>query len=403
MQKYSKSISTLILVFAFTLNYGCTFSATKKAEEITNKPSDNELTIRQIIDKYYQKSYFYFGCTSKAEYLEAENSEAKIFLKEFSYNTPSNEFKQTSVYPEPNATWKADNYRQLLVMARENDQVVRAHCPISPQCSTWAKQDNRTAEELKSVMTYYMTNMSKELEANKDVVKWMDVVNETVVSTKLGDGTNNYLPGDWFGPLKGTDRWENPWLKIGQETDTELKVPIYIKTAFEIANKYAPSIKHLYNHNGRLEQEAWDKVKQTVLYLRSKGLRVDAIGWQAHVPVGFEKEAGTMEKLSNLIDWCYQNKLEFHITELDTKIGKDFDPKLLKEKENEIADTYGAIVETMLKKVGKGAVAINCWTLKDRVRKGEGYFAGLFDSELNPTPAYFRVKELLLKYAPKNK
>ncbi len=294
-------------------------------------------------------------------------------------------------------------------MARNNKQVVRSHGPISPQCSEWAREDRRTAAELKPVMVHYMTTLSKALEANKDVVKWMDVVNETVCpSTSKGIGYDarsssdniTYNAGDWFGPKQGSKAWENPWTIMGFETDSPLKAPVYIKLAFELANRYAPDIKKVYNQNGGMEEAAWDKVKQMVLYLRSQGLKVDAIGWQAHVTLGFEKVPGNLDKLTKLIDWCYSNNLEFHVTELDVKMGKNADFRLMKEKEAEIADTYGAIVEAMLKKVGKGAVAINCWSMKDRSSQIEMSFAGLFHTNSQPTPAYFRIKELLLKYAP---
>jgi GH35 family endo-1,4-beta-xylanase len=390
----------LLFISVLCVNHPLTLVAGGKK---TTPIADKDLTIRQIIDKYYSKSNFYFGCISKASYTDPGNPDAAIYLKEFSYNTPENEFKQRVVYPEPNAEWHDEDYRKLIEMARQNKQVMRAHSPISPQCSKWAMEDNRTPEELKSVMIHYMTNISKEIEANSDVLKWMDVVNETVATSKMDDTTYHYKAGDWFGPLLGTERWQNPWLIIGQETKTQLKVPTYIQLAFEIANLNAPHIKLLYNHNGGMEQEAWDKVKETVLYLRNKGLRVDALGWQAHVPCGFEKVEGNMDKLNKLIDWCYQNKLEFHVTELDVKMGKNIEPSVYIEKANEIADTYGAITETLLKKIGKGAVGINCWSMKHRTRKNEGCFAGLFDDQLKPTLAYFRIKEKLLKYATGNK
>lgn len=381
------------------------------SEKTSSINADKDLTIRRILDKYYSDSCFYFGCISKAKYLTDEGkAEREIFLKEFSYNTPENEFKQRVVYPEPNAKWHDSDYLQLIEMARNNKQVIRAHCPISPQCSNWVKEDDRTAEELKPVLIDFMTRICKQLEANKDVVKWMDVVNETVCPNTLkGIGYQaesksdniTYNSGDWFGPRSGTSGWENPWTIIGFENDSPLKIPTYIKLAFELANRYAPDIKKVYNHNGGMEDAAWDKVKNTVLYLRSKGLKVDAVGWQAHVPLGFEIVPGNMEKLNNLIDWCYTNNLEFHVTELDIKMGKDVDKGIFKEKKMEIAGTYGAIVEMMLKKIGKGAVAVNCWTMKDKINQNEDYFAGLYDTGLQPTPALLRIKELLLKYATK--
>jgi len=123
------------------------------------------------------------------------------------------------------------------------------------------------------------------------------------------------------------------------------------------------------------------------------------VGWQAHIPYGFEKGDGNMKRLNELIDWCYENDLEFHVTEIDIKMGKSVNGINFPEKAEEVADTYGAITEAMVKKIGKGAVTINCWAMKHRRRKTEGSFAGLFDDERKPTPAYYRIKKVLLKNA----
>ena len=109
-------------------------------------------------------------------------------------------------------------------------------------------------------------------------IKWMDVVNETVDKN-----------GEWFGPKPGTDQWENPWPKIGFDESHPLKTPFYITQAFEIANKNAPKIKQIINQHGDMGTAAWDKIKSLVKYLRDKGLRVDGIGFQAHIATGWEK------------------------------------------------------------------------------------------------------------------
>lgn len=390
---------TIILAGSLLIIYSC-----KNNDEVIPDPlyiTDKNLAIKEVLTKHYSTSTFYFGCISTNKFLETGNVQATIFNKEFSYNTPENQFKQAWVYIQPGAKWNSADYKGLINMARANKQVMRAHAPISPQSSKWAMDDARTPAELNSMATDFMTKMCKELEANSDVVKWLDVVNETVVASITSDSKYGYIVGDWFGPLLGTSAWENPWLIIGQENVTALKVPAYIETAFQIAKTHAPNVKKLYNQHGRsFDPAAWDKVKKTILYLRSKGYVVDALGWQAHVTPGFEKDPENIKGLNAIIDWCYYNKLEFHITELDVKLGI-VPETAFKTQEVAIADTYAAIVKVMLKKIGRGAVGINCWTFNDRASSGDGgATAGLYDKNNNPNLCYHAIKETLLKNTP---
>ena len=81
----------------------------------------------------------------------------------------------------------------------------------------------------------------------------MDVVNETVLRN-----------GSWFAEKPGNTKWENPWTQIGINEDG---YPKYIVRAFEIANKHAPNVKLVYNHNGGMEKVMWEKVIETIAYL----------------------------------------------------------------------------------------------------------------------------------------
>ena len=47
----------------------------------------------------------------------------------------------------------------------------------------------------------------------------------------------------------------------------------YIIRAFEIANQYAPNIKYVYNQHSGMEEVMWEKVLNTIIYLKNKGLR----------------------------------------------------------------------------------------------------------------------------------
>ena len=317
-------------------------------------------------------------------YEELNTIKEELFLKDFKYLTPANAAKQTRVHPEP-GVWNWDRIDEFVSFAKKNDVVVRLHGPISPQASKWAKADDRTAEELETNMTEFATEFAKHFN-DEPTVKWMDVVNETI----LRDGT-------WFGPKEGTDKWENPWLKMGLD---ENGFPLYILKAFEIATEHATNIKLVYNQNVGMESEVWDRVKETVLYLRSKGYRVDGLGWQAHLLLGANRTDfvdnidATMIKMADLIDWAHDHDLAFHITELDYLIrNEDLDKT---EEEREIQkEVYQKIVNVLVEKSANGEVTLNLWDVATREKKGTGVFQSIYDENFKPTPAYDVIRNAI--------
>ena len=313
-------------------------------------------------------------------YRELNTIKGKLFLKDFNYLTPANAAKQSRVHPNP-TVWKWQQIDDFINFSKKHNIQVRLHGPISPQASKWAKQDYRTAEELEAIMIEFTTAFAKKFN-NEPTVKWMDVVNETILPD-----------GKWFGPKKGTNKWENPWLKIGLD---ENGFPLYILKSFEIATKHATNIKLVYNQNAGMQKTLWDKLKKTVLYLRSKGYRVDGIGWQAHIGLSSSTKAlientdEELRKLSDLIDWAHENNLEFHVTELDYFIE---DNNKLVEGRKKQAEFYKKLIETLNEKTKSGVVTLNLWDLGVRTKKGkEGSFHSIYDSEFNPTPAYKSIK-----------
>lgn len=345
----------ILLVLVLTVLISCSSS-----KDVTKKPTlkDGKLLVGATLN-----------------YHELGTKKEELFLNDFKYLTPANAAKQSAIHPTPNA-WRWDKINDFIDFADKNDLVVRLHGPISPQASKWAKADHRTPKELERNLTEFATAFSKRFN-NEPSVKWMDVVNETILSN-----------GTWFGPKPGTDKWENPWLQIGLD---ENGYPLYILKAFEIATKYATNLKLVYNQNSGMDDALWDKLKKTILYLRSKGYRVDGIGWQGHLLLGAKREDfvdnidRTMEKLSALIDWAHQNNLEFHVTELDYLVKDDSELESEKKIQKEV---YQKIVDVLKSKVKNGVVTLNLWDLGVRHNKGKGEFQSIYDKNLNPTPAY---------------
>ena len=348
---------------------------------------DSGMQIQYLVPSYENISVFFeeknrlkIGAT--LNYHQLGTKKENLFLNDFNFLTPANAAKQARLHPRP-GIWQWDRIENFLQFAKNNDLIVRIHGPVSPQASKWAKEDHRTAAELENVMVNFMTQTTKRYNEESNV-KYMDVVNETILPN-----------GKWFGPRKGTHLWENPWLKMGLD---ENGYPNYIVRAFEIATANAPNVKLVYNQNGGMQSAMWERLKETVLYLRSKGLRVDGIGWQGHLNLSrstlqfIENSDHALNELSKLIDWAHANNLDFHVTELDYRVN---DMTNLSEELEFQAELYEKIIKVLQSKVNSGIVTLNLWDIGERLKKPSTFFQSIYDKDLNPTPAYQIIKKAL--------
>ena len=167
--------------------------------------SQNQISFKNIIKDYnYSIDSFFIGAS--LNHFQLNSQAENLFLNEFNYLTPANAFKQTIIHPRPNI-WKWEKCNDFINFANENNLVLRVHGPISPQSSKWVKDDERTKEELTLILGEYFIELCKKV--NKEsVVRWMDVVNETVLRN-----------GSWFAEKPGNTKWENPWTQIGINED----------------------------------------------------------------------------------------------------------------------------------------------------------------------------------------
>ncbi|SNR78238.1 Endo-1,4-beta-xylanase, GH35 family [Lutibacter agarilyticus] len=307
----------------------------------------------------------------------------KLYLDDgFKYLTPANAAKQQIVKRDnKESSWDWSWIDAHIAFAKKHNLEIRVHGPISPQVSEWTREDIRTAEELEKNMTDFLIASCKKYNV-EPTIKWMDVVNETITTT-----------GEYNPNKPGTDAWEVPFYKMGLDQNG---YPNYILKAFQLATEHAPNIKLVYNQNGGLQDALWDKLKKTVLYIRSKGHRVDGIGWQGHINY-FNKNVNgilvdpeeTVQKLSDLIDWAHANNLEFHITEIDYQVR---DNKNFILEVNRQALAYKRIVEVLESKTATGVVTLNLWDMTDRLHPDKGTFISIYDENLKPRPSHKVIK-----------
>ena len=354
-----------------------TVKSTPKLEAV---PVSYEKGIKDLIsEKGYDPDQVYIGATLNHRQLNTNVSD--LFLQEFTYSTPENCAKQARIHPKP-GVWDWNLINDYLDFADKNNITLRIHGPISPQASHWAKTDSRTKEELEKNMVEFFTALCKRM--NKEPsVKWMDVVNETITPEV-----------EWFEEKPGVKLWENPWEQIGRD---ENDVPLYITKAFEIANKYATEKSLVFNQHGGMEPKMWDKVKETILYLKAQGYRVDGLGWQAHLrsnkPLALDKKQ--LDYFASLIDWAHQHGLDFHVTEIDYQI---MDSSINLKSLQDQASAYSNILKVLLSKRKNGVVTFNTWGMIDKnTGRHHDKFRFIFDKNSNPKPAYFALREAVVK------
>ena len=338
-------------------------------------PEPSGRRYREIVDNEFDDHSILIGGTTGAWAFGTQTG--FILDREFNYVTPENDFKQWAIHPDPN-TWNWTQTDAWIRHIEANDQILRMHCPIGPQCSSWAQTDSRTAEELESLMRVFMQAVCERYNDEERVVS-LDVVNEVVQG------------GNWKRDESGTGGWEMPWYKIGRDTDAR-GTPLYIRYAFEIANEYAPDMKLIFNHHEDPTQVAsWNLIKTTIVYLRDLGLRVDGIGWQAHVGNDWATNVN-LSLFRDLIDWAHSYDLEFHITEASVWIDGAHTESAFQTQ----AETYSKIMQVLLEKRYNGKVGWNIWHIDD----GHGWYAverapSLFDENYEAKPAYYAIQEVL--------
>jgi len=333
--------------------------------------------LREIVADLYPQGSLFVGATDGSDsFTSGPTSDSVVMDREYMYVTPENDFKQHTVHPGPGVwDWsRPDPWKEHVA---SNDQVLRMHCPIGPQCSEWAEEDHRTAQELEQNLREFMQAVCQRYNGEPRFL-WMDVVNETVIQ------------GDWHRNQAGTGHWECPWFLMGQDDDPD-HTPRYIRIAFEVATQHAPDIRLIFNHHeGPSAQASWELIQRTVAYLRGLGLRVDGIGWQAHVDAGVDTPEN-LDGLRALIDWAHGNGLEFHVTEASVWLKHGNTPE---ERERQAA-TYANTLGVLLEKRATGRVAWNTWHIADLGTWHWEWFPALFDARYSAKPAYYAVQAVL--------
>ncbi len=312
--------------------------------------------------------------------LFSENAYASTLAREFTMVEPEDAMKWRALHPDAN-TYDFRQGDEVVRFAQAHQMKVRGHCLVWDHDNPdWLARGNFTTKHLSRLLRQHITRVMKHYAGQ--VFAW-DVINEAL------DENGNVRDSIWYN---------KPGIGLSGQG------PAYIEQVFRWAHKADPHALLFYNE---AEGEGWNEErrrKSDAIYAMLKdftrrGVPIDGVGLQMHVPT-IELDAATIAtNLSANIARLTAFGLQVHITELDVALPLDARGEPQPEDLVREADLYRGIVRACLN--NRNCTAIQTWGFTDkyswigshsRHTRGQGL---LFDRTYQPKSAYRAVSEEL--------
>ena len=300
-----------------------------------------------------------------------------IVAGEFSAITPANAMKMNIIQPV-RGMFDFTDADALYAYAQQNGLVFRGHPLIwHTQAASWLETDGVDRDSMLTIMYEHITGLMGHY---PDLPYW-DVVNEAIERNDQGVWTFRSTP------------WHDV---IG---------PDFIDLAFQHARSLDADTKLLYNDYSieQLGNPKADKVFEMVSDMKTRGIPIDAIGFQSHYYVEPNGNTATgvpsMQAIRENMARYAEIGVDVHITECDFRIGRPLD------------DTKEALQKEFFAGLLQACIdAPNCshytvWGLSDvdswvPSTFWDYDFAHIFDAQLAAKPAYHALTEVLAQYNP---
>lgn len=239
---------------------------------------------------------FYIGCAmNEAQIDGSDTASVGLIQKHFNSVVAENWMKSGHIQPiEGEFDFELSD--KVIDFAQANDMYTVGHCLIwHSQAPRWFFVDEDGNDVSREVLIERMrTHIFTVVGRYKGKVNSWDVVNEAFEDD-----------GSW--------RKTKFYQIIGEE---------YMELAFKFANEADPDADLLYNDYSMYHKGRREAAIELVSNLRSKGVRIDGVGMQAH----FGLDSPTMEELEKSIIAYAEAGAVVHITELDVTVLPNPDP-----------------------------------------------------------------------------
>lgn len=326
---------------------------------------------------------FYMGTAMNAfQILGRDTMSLEVIEKQFNSVVAENVMKSGVIQPRE-GEFKFELPDQFVAFARQHDMYTVGHCLIwHSQAPRWFFTDEEGNEVTREVLIDRMKTHIYTLAGRyKGKVDCWDVVNEAFEDD-----------GSWR---------ENKFYQIVG--------PEYVELAFRFAHEADPEAELLYNDYSMFHTGRREAVVALVKDLKSKGLRVDGVGMQAHYGMDYPDYDAFEESIVAFS----KAGVQVHITEMDISVLPFPDPGVgadvrasfeYQDKMNPYAeglteevrqawhDRYLTFFKIFLKHQDK-VKRVTLWGVSDRQSwknnwpiRGRTDYPLLFDREFQPKP-----------------
>ncbi|MES2427754.1 MAG: endo-1,4-beta-xylanase [Bacteroidota bacterium] len=335
------------------------------------------VSIAQHIDttkglKDYYKKYFPIGVSVSPASLN-NSAEATLISKQFNSITPENAMKMGAIHPEQNRyNWRGAD--EIVNFAQDHHLRVRGHnlCwhENTPKWLFYDKDGKVVSKD--TLLQRLKDHIYTVVKRYKGKVYAWDVVNEAV-----SDKSDEFLRNSLWYQICGED---------------------FIFKAFQYAHEADPDAILFYNDYGTERPAKREKVYQLLKKLVDAHIPVGAVGLQAHWSINDPTEKELIESIERFSSLG----IKIQITELDmsvypserTPVDDNGYTPAIAEKQSQQYE----MVFKIFRKYKDVITGVTFWNISDRSSwlnnfpiKGRKNYPLLFDDNLHPKPAYWRV------------
>jgi endo-1,4-beta-xylanase len=325
---------------------------------------------------------------------------ASTLAREFNMVEPEDALKWEVVHPQRNE-FDFSQADQILEFATKYDMKIRGHTLVwHRQNPRWLTEGNYTSTELAHILEVHIKTVVGHYRGK--IFAW-DVVNEAFDELHPGALRSTIWrdqPGIALGG-KGSASSVEPRAsrnRVGAELESRSsKQPYsYIEQCFRWAHEADPQAQLFYNDaEAETINAKSDAVFSMVRDFRRRGVPIDGVGLQMHIPNLYADVASISANIKRLTGLGVQ----VHITEMDVALPLDPDGNARAEDLVRQADIYRDIAVACLSH--PGCTAIQTWGFTDKyswIGSHTKHIQGaalLFDQNYRAKPAHKALRDAL--------